>query len=226
MNKILIIPARIGSKRISEKNIRSFHGKPIIAYSIEAALKSELFETVMVSTDSNKIGDLARKYGAEVPFLRSLENSDDQAGLAEVLIEVLDNYSYEYDVTCCLLPTAPLISVEKLHEADLMMVRENLDAVITVQEFSYPIDRALYLSGNKAAMIRPENYKKRSQDLKPAYHDAGQFYFIKTKVLKSDRMLFPRNCGAIVLNELEAHDIDNPLDWIMAEIKYKQLKRL
>ncbi len=226
MANILIIPARGGSKRIPEKNIRDFLGKPIIAYSVETALESGMFDEVMVSTDSPRIRDLAIRFGARVPFLRSPANADDHAGLVEVLLEVLDNYGPRFELICCLLPTAPFIRPDKISEAFRMMDKENLDGVITVQQFNYPIERALHLDGIRARMIHPENYKKRSQDLRPAYHDAGQFYLIKEQVLRSEKTLFPGNCGALVLNELEAQDIDTPLDWTLAEIKYKHFKGL
>lgn len=203
--------------------MKMFHGKPIITYSIETALKSGIFDVVMVSTDSPKIKKLSLDCGAEVPFLRSEENSGDHAGLVEVLIEVLDNYKLNFNVVCCLLPTAPMILPERLLEADWRMSEDALDAVITVQEYTYPIERSLYLKDGKIHMKWPENYRKRSQDLGPTYHDAGQFYMIRTKVLRSERNLFPPNCGAIILNQLEAQDIDTLLDWTLAEMKYKQL---
>ena len=227
MNKIkniAIIPARGGSKRIPRKNMKIFLGKPIIAYSIEAAIKSGLFDDVMVSTDDEEIAKIAKKHGAKVPFMRSAKASDDFATTADVLIEVLSEYKNkgtEFEHFCCIYPTAPFVTSEKLQESFLNLKQNNFDAVFPVVKFSYPIQRALKIKNSKVSMIEPENMQKRSQDLMDAFHDAGQFYFMKTKLFLLNKEIFTDNTGAIELSELEVQDIDNETDWQIAEMKYK-----
>jgi len=182
MSSIAIIPARGGSKRIPRKNIKNFLGKPIIAYSIEAALQCGLFDVVMVSTDDKEIADIAEEYGAEVPFLRSRENSNDFAGISEVCIEVISKYwcsDIYFDCACCILPTAPFIERKRLIEAAEMLASGRFDCIFTVVEYSYPIQRSLKMDNGFITMKWPENFYKRSQDLEKTYHDAGQFYLIK-----------------------------------------------
>jgi len=223
MNNLAIIPARGGSKRIPRKNLKPFLGKPVIAYTIETALKSGLFEEVMVSTDDTEIAEAAIRFGALVPFMRSAVASDDFAILNDVLREVLSTYqkaSREFQSVCIILPTAPLIRPEVLTQAYELLNREQFDSVRPVVRYSYPIQRSLRMHGNRVEMFFPEHYTSRSQDLDPAYHDAGQFYWIAGK-----RDLTDPNKGAIVIPETEAHDIDDPEDWELAEIKYKLLYR-
>lgn len=228
-NNIAIIPARGGSKRIPRKNIKYFEGKPIISYSIEVALNSNLFETVMVSTDDEEIAEIARKYGAQVPFLRSAKNSDDFAGTADVLLEVLLSYKNsgkEFKHTCCIYPTAPLITERKITEAYELLNQYNYKSVLPVCAFSYPIQRGLHFTGeSKIDWIWPENSLKRSQDLSPSYHDAGQFYWIDTNSFLESKKLLTSETAAIILRETEMQDIDNENDWSIAEMKYKLLKK-
>lgn len=220
-----IIPARGGSKRIPRKNIKDFLGKPIISYSIEAAIKSNLFDEIMVSTDDEEIAEVSRQHGAKVPFMRSPENADDFATLADVLIEVVDQYKKaekSFENICCILPTAPLISANRIKEAFIKLVDEDLESVLPVVEFSYPILRALeFDNDNTLKMIWPEYLKTRSQDLKPAYHDSGSFYWVKNNALLQQETLFCKNGGAIVLPETEVQDIDNETDWKLSELKFK-----
>jgi N-acylneuraminate cytidylyltransferase len=229
-DKVLaIIPARGGSKRIPRKNIKNFLDKPIIAYSIETAINSNLFDEVMVSTDDEEIAEISRKYGAKVPFARSKKNSNDFSATVDVIEEVLKSYSKKgkrFCVFCCLYPTAPLISQDNLRKGFELLKAGNLISVFPVVQFSYPIQRALRLDKNyKAEMIWPENQKERSQDLEKTYHDAGQFYWgISEKILK-EKTLFNKNSGAVVLKETEVQDIDNLEDWKMAEIKYQFLNK-
>jgi pseudaminic acid cytidylyltransferase len=227
MSNIAIIPARGGSKRIPRKNIKDFLGKPIIAYSIEAALQCGLFDEVMVSTDDSEIAGVAEKYGARIPFFRSSVNANDHATLAEVILEVIDHYAETqkyFDHICCILPTAPFITSNRISEAYNKMKNENLDSVCPVVEFSYPILRALEISDhNKLKMIWPEHLKTRSQDLKPAYHDSGSFYWINTNALLKEKSLLCKNGSAIILPETEVQDIDTDTDWKLAEMKYKLL---
>lgn len=223
---LCIIPARGGSKRIPKKNIKEFLGKPIIAYSIEAALKSNLFDEVMVSTEDLEIAKTAEEYGAKIPFFRSGKTADDFASTVDVLLEVIEEYSKRYkdfSYICCFYPTAPFITAIKLREAFFRMGEEKLDVIFPVLPFSYPIQRALRIVNNKIRFFEPKFEKSRSQDMERSYHDAGQFYFMKTKELIEKRTIFSDNAGFVEFSELEAHDIDNEMDWKMAELKYQLL---
>ena len=225
MRNLAVIPARGGSKRIPRKNIRDFLGKPILAYSIEAALESNLFDEVMVSTDDAEIAEIAVRYGAKVPFLRSQNNADDHATLADVLLEVINKYAkanQEFEAVCCLLPTAPLTRSCRIVEAYQKMVGENFDSVCPVVAFSYPILRSLEITDEgKLKMIWPEYERTRSQDLKPSYHDAGSFVWVKTPAFLNEKTFWCKNGGAIILPETEVQDIDTEEDWKLAEMKYR-----
>ncbi len=223
---IAIIPARGGSKRIPRKNIRNFLGKPIIAYSIETAIKSNLFDEIMVSTDDKEIASVTLQYGAKVPFIRSAQNANDYATVGDVVTEVLDWYTKtnkEFDNICCILPTAPFISVKNISESYQMLSTGNYDSVFPVVRFSYPIQRALRLQEGLISMFQPENFPKRSQDLEPAYHDSGTFYWMKTNEFLKQKRFFAENSGALILPETQVQDIDSDEDWILAELKYKML---
>ena len=229
MKNLAIIPARGGSKRIPRKNVKDFLGKPIISYSIEAAIKSGIFDEVMVSTDDQEIAQIAIKYGAKIPFMRSEKKSNDYTGLADVCIEVVNAYldcGKEFDFICCLLPTAPLVNIEKLVYAENLLAEKPYNCVFTVTEYSYPVQRSLEIDNGFVKMKWPENYTKRSQDFDKSYHDAGQFYFIKTKSILTEKKLFVEKSGAIVLGEIEMQDIDTEVDWQLAEIKYKFINKL
>lgn len=225
MKNLAIIPARGGSKRIPKKNKKDFLGKPIIAYSIQTAIGSKMFDEIMVSTEDKEIAEIAQEYGAKVPFLRSNQNSGDFATLADVIEEVKDTYEEKqkyFDNICCILPTAPLISFEALKSAyELLVSNSDIDSVKPVVRFSYPIQRALRLIDGKVEMIQKEHLKNRSQDLEPTFHDAGQFYWMKySSGLKGE------NKYGIEISEVGVQDIDTQEDWELAEIKYKYLNRL
>jgi len=230
MHNLAVIPARGGSKRIPGKNIRDFLGKPIIAYSIQVAIESNLFDEVMVSTDDPEIAEIALSYGAKVPFLRSSKNSDDHATLADVLMEVANEYTKagkEFEALCCLLPTAPLILGKRIVEAYQKLIDENFDSVCPVVAYSYPILRSLEITDDgKLKMIWPEYERTRSQDLMPAYHDTGSFVWVKTPALLNEKTLWCKNGGAIILPETEVQDIDSEEDWKLAEFKYLFLKQI
>ncbi len=226
---ICIIPARGGSKRIPRKNIKEFCGKPIIAYSIQVALESELFDEVMVSTDDDEIAEIAKSYGAKVPFMRNAKNADDFASTFDVLEEVLENYRREgisFEMTCCLYPTAPLTSRNRLKEAYHNLVSQNKDSVIPIVPFSYPPQRSFKVNGSLVSYNHPEYEKTRSQDLEKHYHDAGQFYWSKTKILLKQKSLITQNSGFLELSDLEVQDIDTMADWNLAELKYKLINEV
>lgn len=228
MKNLCIIPARGGSKRIPRKNIKPFMGKPIMAYSIEAALKSGLFDEVMVSTDDHDFADVARQYGSSVPFMRSSATANDYASTEDVLIEVLDEYKKqgkEFDNICCLYSTAPFVTPERLKEAYQKMIDENVDAVFTVVAYSYPIQRCLHIVDGKIGMKWPEYQSSRSQDLETVYHDAGQFYFARVSQLRIEKDLWMKNCIPLILPETEVQDLDTLTDWQLAEMKFHLLKQ-
>lgn len=225
MSNLCIIPARGGSKRIPRKNIKSFLGKPIIAYSIEAALSSGFFDEVMVSTDDAEIAEIAIKYGAKVPFLRSEENANDFATTYDVIKEVLLSYKENNIVfaqACCIYPCAPFVSVQKLQEAHRKL--QEFDTVFPVVKYGFPIQRALTKDDNNGlAFFQPEFELTRSQDLISSYHDAGQFYWFNIAALTKNKTLMSEKTGGVVVSEIEAQDIDTETDWKLAELKYKLL---
>lgn len=224
MKSIAIITARGGSKRIPNKNIKEFCGKPIIAYSIEAAIKSGCFDTVMVSTDSEEIASIAKKYGAEVPFLRSEKTSDDFATTADVLWEVIDAYKNcgkEFDTLCCIYPTAPFVTSEKIKNAINLFANSGADSLMPVVLFSFPPQRGNVIRNGKLQYQYPEFASKRSQDLEKIYHDCGQFYICKVDKFIKNGTVISENTIPYVMPEEEVQDIDNLSDWMVAEIKYK-----
>jgi len=224
MKNIAIIPARGGSKRIHKKNIRLFLDKPIIAYSIEIALESGLFDEVMVSTEDEKIAKISRQYGANIPFMRSLKNADDFASTTSVLLEVIQNYENQsifFENACCLYPTAPFITSQLLKEGKKRLLT-GLDSVFPIIPFGFPIQRALKINkNNKVVMFYPKFQESRSQDLEQGYQDAGQFYWFSIEALKREKKLWMKSSGAIILSEMDAQDIDTESDWKIAELKYK-----
>jgi N-acylneuraminate cytidylyltransferase len=228
MANICIIPARGGSKRIPRKNIKPFCGKPIIAYSIEAALSSKLFDEVMVSTEDEEIAELSLQYGAKVPFLRTIDNADDHATTSDVILEVLSTYKNEgkiFDLVCCCYATAPLIASQKLKEGLSLLLGKNASVVFPILEYSYPIQRCLKLTKeNRLSMNWIEFINTRSQDLEKLYHDAGQWYWIKAADFMREKKILMNNTFGLIVNPLEAHDIDNETDWRIAEFKYEYLQ--
>jgi len=227
MNILAIIPARGGSKRIPRKNIKNFAGQPIIQYSIDAALKSGIFTEVMVSTDDKEIAEVGKSLGAKVPFMRSAKNSTDMAMTIPVLEEVIKEYKklgQKFDYVCCIYPTAPFVTGDRLKKAFELFTEKKADAVLPIMRFSYPIQRGLKLKNGYAKMFWPINYNKRSQDLEPAYHDCGQFYFLTTEAVLKQKVLFPKYTVPIIVPESEAQDIDNEEDWEIAEMKFKLIK--
>lgn len=223
---IAIITARGGSKRIPHKNIKDFCGKPILAYSIQAALNSSEFDEVMVSTDDEHIASIAREYGANVPFLRSDKTAGDYSTTSDVLIEVINQYKtlnkvYEYG--CCIYPTAPFVTAEKLKYAMNLLIQTKADTVMPVVKFSFPPQRCVIIDDNKLKMKWPENLNARSQDLEPFYHDCGQYYGFNIQSFLENGKLLSNHTVPIITPELEVQDIDCLEDWEIAEIKYQVL---
>ena len=226
MKNIAIRPARGGSKRIPRKNIKPFMGKPIIAYSIEAALESGLFDEVMVSTDDEEIAMVARQYGAKVPFMRSAETANDYATTADVMLEVLECYKkqrIEYDTLCCIYSTAPFVTASVLKDAYHLLTENHFDSVFTAVAYSYPVQRGLKIEDGRIRMVWPEYIQSRSQDLEMIYHDAGQFYISKVEPFYQHKDFWGANTGGIILSELEVQDLDTLTDWKLAEMKYQLL---
>lgn len=224
-SSIAIVTARGGSKRIPRKNVKLFCGKPIITYSIEAALQSGLFEEVMVSTEDEEIAQIARQAGASVPFMRSQESAGDYASTDDVLLEVLKAYEEQgrtFDTFCCLYPTAPFVTAQKLQKA--MKLLEQADSVMPVVPFSFPPQRCMVLNeAGELHMKWPEYAQTRSQDLEPYYHDCGQFYCCKTDLFLQYKTTDLPHMMPMIMSELEVQDIDNPDDWEIAELKYQKM---
>ncbi len=225
MSNLAIITARGGSKRIPGKNIKDFLGKPIIAYSIEAALNSQLFSEVIVSTDDDAIAEISLRYGARVPFRRSAENSDDYATTVGVLTEVINQYEsqgHHFENACCLYPTAPFVTEQILTEAFQKLQAGKFDVVIPMVAFSFPILRSFTKDAdNRITYAFPENINKRSQDLPKYYHDAGQFYFFNIISFLEKKTFVGDNMYGLEVDELSVQDIDNETDWKLAEMKYQ-----
>lgn len=225
---IAMITARGKSKRIPRKNIKEFCGKPIIKYSIEAALEANIFTEVMVSTDDEEIARIAKEAGAQVPFMRSDETASDYASTDDVIMEVLKWYEQrgrEFETFCCLYPTAPFVTAKKLQAA--MELLEHADSVMPVVAFSYPPQRCMVLNGQGELRMKwPEYAKSRSQDLEPYYHDCGQFYCCRTKPFMEYGTTDLPHMVPMVVSELEVQDIDNIEDWEIAELKYRRLRHL
>ncbi len=225
--KLCIIPARGGSKRIPRKNIKAFNGKPMIVYSIEAAIKSQCFDRVIVSTDDQEISKIAIEQGAEVPFMRPEELANDHAGTLAVIKQAIE-WFYENDTApnevCCLYATAPFVQVKSLRNAYQQLQNTQADYCFTVTSFPFPIQRAIKITKeNKVEMFQQEHFNTRSQDLEEAYHDAGQFYWGQATAFKAMKPLFSENASPYILPRYLVQDIDTPEDWIRAELMYQVL---
>lgn len=223
MKNLAIIPARGGSKRIPRKNVKPFLGKPMLAYSIEAALATGLFDEVMVSTDDEEIAEVARQYGAMVPFMRSAETANDFATLNDVLREVLNKYEEQgkvFDNMCCILATTPMLQPKDISNGFITLINSEFSTIVPIVEFSYPILRSFKMNDDNAIDYNwPEYAKSRSQDLPKAYHDSGTFYWHKINMWLTGKL----TRGGVVVCEETVQDIDTEQDWRMAEMKYKLL---
>ncbi|HBU39227.1 MAG TPA: pseudaminic acid cytidylyltransferase [Acidimicrobiaceae bacterium] len=226
MRRIAIIPARGGSKRILRKNIRPFHGRPIITYPIDAALSAELFDAVIVSTDDEEIAEIARSEGAEVPFLRTPDTSDDYTPVAHAVVECLDCYTTDdskVDAVCTIFATAALVNANQLRAAEALL-REGVDSTMCVAPFSYPIQRALHVQEGILELREPDKLWGRSQDMDTYYRDTGHFYWSRPAALRDERRLTAGRTAPFYLREDQFQDIDTVSDWILAELKYKALQ--
>jgi pseudaminic acid cytidylyltransferase len=226
---ICVIPARGGSKRIPRKNIKEFNGKPIIAYSIETALRSNCFDQVIVSTDDDEIAEVARKYGAKVPFVRPDELSNDYVGTIPVIkhaIEWMEDNENPVENVCCLYATAPFIQSQTISKAFQQLKDLRTDYCFSVTRFAFPIQRAVKIvQDNKVNMFYPEHFNIRSQDLEEAYHDAGQFYWGKAQAFKDELPIFSEVATPYILPRYLVQDIDTLEDWTRAEVMYKVLQK-
>lgn len=226
---IAIITARGGSKRIPKKNIKDFMGKPMLAYAIEAAKGSGIFDEVMVSTDSGEIAGVAREYGASVPFMRSERTSNDFATTYDVLEEVISEYKglgRDFDTVCCIYPCVPFLTGRSLADAYARMKESDADALQPVCRYPAPVEWAMKIENG---LLIPDNRKSqliRSQDLLPRFYDAGMFYILKTDVMLSEKTITPKNTFGYVIDESECQDIDTPDDWRTAELKYRILREM
>ena len=219
--RVAIIPARGGSKRIPRKNIRPFHGKPIIQWVIEVTQTCECFDSVLVSTDDQEIASIAKAAGAQVPFLRPAALGDDHTPTVDVVahaLQALHDLGQPYEQACCLYPTSVFVSKRALNQGLALLEESNYSYVMSIMSYAHPIERALRMESNgSVSMDAPHHAATRSQDLVPAYHDAAQFYWGKTSAWLSHEPILSGRTKAVVLNHLEAQDIDNETDWLMAE---------
>ena len=221
---IAIIPARGGSKRIKNKNIKKFYGKPIISYAIKCAKDSKLFDKIIVSSDSKKIINIAKKYGAEVPFIRPKFLSKDKTHTIEVIkhaIRHLINQGNKIKYVCCIYPATPLMIRSDLINSFKMIKKINKNFLISAVEYSYPVEKSFYLKNNKVKLYQPNNHSKSSHLLKRSYHDAGQFYWAKTKTWLKKKSILNNNSYIYKLSQLRAQDVDTISDWKIIENLYK-----
>lgn len=219
--KIAVIPARGGSKRIPRKNIKEFSGKPMIAWSIEAALDSKCFDQVIVSTDDAEIADIAKSYGANVPFIRPAKLADDYTGTIPVIrhaIESMQTLGHTVDLACCIYATAPFIQLTDIQRGVDILIERNANYAFSVTSYAFPIQRAVRITENgEIEMFQPEHFDTRSQDLEEAYHDAGQFYWGKATAWLEAKPFFTSHSVPVILPRYRVQDIDTPEDWIRAE---------
>lgn len=225
--KVAIIPARGGSKRIPYKNIKTFCGKPMIAWSIEAALASDCFDRVVVSTDDNQIAEVARKWGAETPFIRPAELADDFAGTLPVIAHAIDRLCEQGQppqFVCCLYATAPFVQPEDIQRGLDILEEQQSDYAFSVTSYAFPIQRAIRITGDgRVAMFKPEHFETRSQDLDEAVHDAGQFYWGRAEAWRTGLPIFSKQAAPVMLPRHRVQDIDTPDDWLRAEMMFKAL---
>lgn len=227
--KLCVIPARGGSKRIPRKNVKSFCGQPMIAYSIRAALEAKCFDKVVVSTDDSEIADIAMSFGASVPFVRPDELSNDFAGTVPVIKHAIEWFEQNGSVpsqVCCLYATAPFVQSQSIKQAYQQMQDTQTEYCFSVTSYAFPIQRAIKVNEqHRVEMFSPENFVKRSQDLEEAYHDAGQFYWGAATAWKQEKRIFSEVASPFILPRYLVQDIDTPEDWQRAELMYQVLQQ-
>ena len=224
LDNICIIPARGGSKRIPKKNIIEFFGKPLISYSIEIALSSNLFKRVIVSTDCLEIKKISKQYGAEVPFLRSDKNSDDFSTTSDVILEFIEKLNLKNESICCLYPTAIFCDIFSLNESYNKLIKGNFSTLVPIVQYSYPIERALRIKGNLINFLDENKKNTRTQDCEKLFHDAGQWYWIQNA--KRFNTIYTENTGFYIIEENRSQDIDTYVDLELAKIKYEYLQSI
>jgi N-acylneuraminate cytidylyltransferase len=226
--RLAVIPARGGSKRIPRKNIKLFCGKPMIAWSIEAALQSGCCDQVVVSTDDAEIAEVARQWGAQAPFMRPAVLSDDHAGTTAVIAHAINWFAaqgHAPDQVCCLYATAPFVSMDDLRRGLAVLTETGCDYAFTVTSYAFPIQRAVRITPTgRVEMFNPEHFNTRSQDLEEAYHDAGQFYWGKASAWLQGRIIFSTDSAPVMLPRHRVQDIDTPEDWLRAEWMFKAMQ--
>ena len=227
--RLCVIPARGGSKRIPRKNINFFCGQAMIGYSIKAALASQCFDQVIVSTDDTEIAEVAKSFGASVPFVRPESLANDYTATVPVIkhaIEWFDDQGQPPSEVCCLYATAPFVSAGAIRKAFDQMQSAQADYCFTTTSFSFPIQRAIkIIAENRIEMFYPEHFETRSQDLEESYHDAGQFYWGKAEAFKQQKLLFSKGATSYILPRHLVQDIDTPEDWKRAELMYQVLMK-
>jgi len=226
--RLAVIPARGGSKRIPRKNIKLFCGRPMLAWSIEAALDSGCFDRVIISTDDEEIAETARKFGAETPFMRPKHLSDDYIGTIPVIrhaIETISTAGPEVAQACCLYATAPFVRAQDLRQGLARLEESGHDYVFSVTSYPFPIQRAIRLTEKGTVeMFNPQHFMTRSQDLEEAFHDAGQFYWGTSKAWRQEKAIFAGNSAPLILPRHRVQDIDTPEDWKRAEWLFKAMQ--
>jgi len=227
--KLAVIPARGGSKRIPRKNIKLFCGKPMIAWSIEAALQSGCFDHIIISTDDAEIAEVAKQCGAQVPFIRPVELSDDHTGTTAVVAHAINWFAAQGNTpvqVCCLYATAPFVSVDDLRRGLTVLIDTGSDYAFTVTSYAFPIQRAIRITQvNRVEMFNPEHFNTRSQDLEEAYHDAGQFYWGRASAWQANKVIFGSDSVPVMLPRHRVQDIDTPEDWVRAEWLFKAINQ-
>lgn len=226
--RLAVIPARGGSKRIPRKNIKPFCGKPMIAWSIEAAIQSGCFDHVIVSTDDSEIAEVSRQYGAQVPFMRPAALSDDHTGTTAVIAHAINWFAVQGQMpqqVCCVYATAPFVSAADLRHGLKLLTDSGADYAFSVTSYAFPIQRAIRITdANRVEMFNPAHFNTRSQDLEEAYHDAGQFYWGQADAWLNNKLIFSAASVPILLPRHRVQDIDTPEDWLRAEWMFKALQ--
>lgn len=226
--RLAVIPARGGSKRIPRKNIKVFCGQPMVSWSIEAALQSDCFDHIIVSTDDLEIAAVAMQCGAQVPFMRPAALSDDHTGTTAVIAHAIEWFAAQGQPpaeVCCLYATAPFVTAADLSLGLKVLTDTGADYAFSVTSYAFPIQRAIRITDTgRVGMFNPENFNTRSQDLEEAYHDAGQFYWGQADAWLQNKMIFSAASAPVQLPRHRVQDIDTPEDWLRAEWLFKALQ--